>query len=329
MEIYQLRYFIAVAEEGSFTKAASRSNISQPSLSQQILNLENELSQKLFHRMGRQVTLTDAGNVLLQRARDIVAEADETIRELREDPGLGYRVSVGAIPTVAHFFIPAVLAYCRANEIKIKLRSREDFREGVISSILEGEVDWGLVSQPLNDARLKVVPLFSEPLLLAVGADHPLAKAERVGFGDLRDQNFIMLGSGSSLTAQIVQRFSGAFDFTPNITHRCTQLTTLKSLTAMGLGVSILPRTARSANDPAGLVYRKLDGPPLTREIALVRHHRRHLSKGAQIFADAAHAVVGPLQHVVAAPAIPKGTEALTAPKPADTSPPSETPVSP
>jgi LysR family hydrogen peroxide-inducible transcriptional activator len=312
MEIYQLRYFIAVSEEGSFTKAASRLHISQPSLSQQVMNLEEELSQKLFHRLGRRVTLTDPGHILLQRARDIIAEADETIRELKEDPGMGYRVSVAAIPTVAHFFLPAVLAYCRSNEVRIKLRSHEDFRAGVIYGILEGEVDWGLVAVPVNDHRLKSFPLFTEPLLLAVGSDHPLARAEHVSFDDLRDQNFIMLGSGSSLSAQIIRRFSGAFDFTPNITHRCTQLATLKSLTAMGLGVSILPRSARNASDPAGLVYRRLAGPPLTREIALVRHHRRHLSKGAQLFADAARAVVGPMPNVtlIAPPPVPAGEAA-------------------
>src|ERR1700759_4315418 len=116
MEIYQLRYFIAVSEEGNFTKAATRLHISQPSLSQQVINLEAELGQKLFHRLGRQLALTDSGQILLQRARDIVSEADETIRELKEDPTLGARVNIGAIPTVAHFFFPAVLAYCRSND---------------------------------------------------------------------------------------------------------------------------------------------------------------------------------------------------------------------
>ena len=302
MEIYQLRYFVAVAEEGSFTKAANRSHISQPSLSQQVLNLEEELDQKLFHRLGRRATLTDAGHLLLQRARDIIAEADETVRELREDPELGYRVSVCAIPTVAHFFLPAVAAYCRTNEIRIKLRSQEEFRAGVIEAILEGDADWGLASTPVNDARLAVVPLFKEPLLLALSAGHPLAKLERVSFGALRNESFILLGGGSSLTAQFVQRFAGAFDFTPNITHRCMQLATVKSLTAMGLGVGVVPQSARSAADPAGLIYRRFDGPPLTREIALIRHHRRHLSKGAQIFAEAARAVVGPLQRAALPP---------------------------
>jgi LysR family hydrogen peroxide-inducible transcriptional activator len=335
MEIYQLRYFVAVAEEGSFTKAASRAHISQPSLSQQILNLEEELTQKLFHRMGRRVTLTDAGHLLLQRARDILAETDETIRELREDPGMGYRVSVGAIPTVAHFFLPAVVAHCRTNDIRIKLRSHEDFRAGVIAGILEGDADWGLISTPVNDARLQVMPLFTEPLLLAVNASHPLAKSSHVSFGDLRDQNFIMMGSGSSLTAQFVQRFSGAFDFTPNITHRCTQLTTMKSLTAMGLGISILPRSARSAADPAGLVYRRFDGPTLTREIALIRHHRRHLSKGALIFAEAARAVVGPFHDTAPTathiPAGPVGTTPDHAPPiaPAAGQPPGPAGVAP
>ncbi len=301
MEIYQLRYFIAVAETGNFTKAAARANISQPSLSQQILNLEDELGQKLFHRLGRKVSLTDAGHLLLQRANEIVAEADNTIRELKEDPSMGYRVSVGAIQSVSHFFLPAVVAHCRANNIRIKLRSREDFRGPIIQSVLDGEVDWGVVSLPVAEPSIEVVPLFKEPLLLAIGGPHPLAEKAKITFADLRDQNFILMGNASSLTAQIVQRFSREYDFEPSITHRCAQLATVKTLTAMGLGVSLLPRSARTANDPAGLLYRRVDGSDLSREIALIRHRRRHLSKGARLFSEAAQAVVGPPRPTAAA----------------------------
>jgi LysR family hydrogen peroxide-inducible transcriptional activator len=295
MEIYQLRYFVSVAETGNFTKAAAQCNISQPSLSQQIINLEEEFDQKLFHRLGRRVSLTPAGQLLLGRARQIITEADETLRELKEDPGLGHQVSVGAIPTVAHFFLPAVVAHCRANEIKINLHSREEFRSSVINLVVEGKVDWGLVSLPLADPRLQIRSLFTEPLLLAMNAAHPLATAPEITIGDLKEHNFVMLGDASSLTAQILQRASGEYEFEPRVTHRCSQLATVKTLTAMGLGLSILPRSARSANDPAGLVYRKLAGPPLTREIALIHHHLRHLSKGAKLFETAARAVVGPL----------------------------------
>lgn len=293
MEIYQLRYFVAVAESGNFTKAAGRANISQPSLSQQIINLEEELGQKLFHRLSRKIVLTDAGQMLLERARRIIVEADNTIRELKIAPGSGYRVSVGAIQTLAHFFLPAVVAHCRANEIPLRLRSHEDFRETIVNAVLAGELDWGLVVLPVTDPRLEVTRLFTEPLLLALAAGHPLASAERIEFPDLRDQNFILLGSASTLTAQ-VQRIGGDYDFIPSITHRCAQLATVKSLTAMGLGISILPQSARTANDPAGLVYRKFAGPPPTRDIGLIRHRRRHLSKGAELFAEAARAVVGP-----------------------------------
>jgi LysR family hydrogen peroxide-inducible transcriptional activator len=301
MEIYQLRYFVAVAETGSFTKAAARSFVSQPSLSQQIMNLEEELGQALFHRLGRSVALTQAGHALLEHARRIISEADNAVREIKEDAGAGHRVAVGAIPTVAHFFFPAVVAYCRASDIRLRLRSYENFRPNVVAAVLEGEIDLGLISLPLNEPRIVQTPLFSEPLLLAVSARHPLATAERVTFPDLKDENFILLGDASSLAAQ-VRRISGDYDFEPRIAHRCAQLATVKSLTAMGLGVSILPRSARNANDPEGLVYRKFTGAAPTREIALISHYRRHLGKGAQLFIDAARAVVGPLQGVATAP---------------------------
>ncbi len=296
MEIYQLRYFVAVAETGSFTKAAARCFVSQPSLSQQILNLESEVGQALFHRLGRSVALTEAGHVLLEHARRILSETDNALRELKEDPGRGHRVAVGAIPTVAHFFFPAVVAHCRANDIRLKLRSYEHFRPNIVAAVLEGDLDLGLISLPLiNEPRIVQTTLFTEPLLLAVSATHPLATAAEVTFPDLKDENFILLGDASSLAAQ-VRRISGDYDFEPRIAHRCAQLATVKSLTAMGLGVSILPRSARNANDPAGLVYRKFTGAAPTREIALIRHYRRHPGKGAQLFIEAAQAVVGPLQ---------------------------------
>jgi LysR family transcriptional regulator, hydrogen peroxide-inducible genes activator len=299
MEIYQLRYFVNVAEAGNFTRAAEKSNISQPSLSQQILNLEEEVGKTLFHRLGRKVTLTEEGQILLEHARRIIGEADNALRELKEDSSRGHRVAVGAIPTVAHFFFPAVVAHCRANDVRIKLRSFEAFTAAIVSAVAEGELDWGVIAQAPGDARLEVRRLYSEPLLVVLGEGHPLAAAPAVRFGDLRDENFIMLGDASSLTA-LVRRLGGENEFEPRITHRCAQITTVKSLTAMGLGVSVLPRSTRNATDPAGLVYRKFDGPTPSRDVLLIRHRRRHVSRGAQLFAEAAHAVVGPPDNTAA-----------------------------
>lgn len=293
MELYQLRYFLAVAETGNFTKAAQRSFISQPSLSQQILNLEEEFGQQLFHRLGRKAVLTEAGKTLVEGARRILTEADHTLAELKNDPLLGPEVHVGAIQTVAPFFIPAVLAYCNANDVRLSLHTHEDFRRALIEEVYDGKLDWALVSLPLNEPRLQVEKLYSEPLWLAVGAAHPLARAEHITFADLRHETFILLGEASTLASQI-QRYCGEHDFEPRIGHRCGQLATVKAFAAMGLGVSVLPQSARSATDPEGLVFRKFSGVAPSRDIALVRHRGRHLGQGAGLFAEIARAVVGP-----------------------------------
>lgn len=294
MELYQLRYFLAVAETGNFTKAAQRSFISQPSLSQQILNLEQEFGQKLFHRLGRKAVLTEAGKTLADGARRILSEADHTLAELKNDPLLGPKVQVGAIQTVAPFFIPAVLAYCSANNVRLNLHTHEDFRSALIEELYNGKLDWALVTLPLNEPRLEIEKLYNEPLWLAVGAAHPLARAEQVTFTDLRNETFILLGEASTLTLQI-QRFCGEHDFEPRIGHRCGQLATVKAFAAMGLGVSILPQSARSATDPEGLVFRRFSGTAPSRDIGLVRHRGRHLGHGAGLFAEIARAVVGPM----------------------------------
>jgi LysR family hydrogen peroxide-inducible transcriptional activator len=293
MEVYQLHYFLAVAETGNFTKAAQRCFISQPSLSQQIINLEDELGRKLFQRLGRKAVLTEAGNTLLERARRIVSEVEQTINELKITPALGPKIVVGAIPTVAPFFLPAVLAYCRANDIHINLHTQEDFTRPLVELLLEGKLDWALLSLPLTEPRLLIEKLYSEPLWLAVGVGHRLATAPTISFADLRDETFIMLGDPSTLASQ-TQHFCGDNDFEPQIGHRCGQLATVKTFTAMGLGVSVLPQSARSASDPVGLVFRKFTGSAPSRDIALVRHRRRHLGPGAMLFAEAARAVVGP-----------------------------------
>lgn len=298
MEIYQLRYFLAVAETGNFTKAAGRVFVSQPSLSQQILNLEEELGQKLFHRMGRKAVLTDAGQKLLESSRRILADVDQTLQELKESTGLGPKVKVGALQTVAHFFFPAVMAHCRANDIPLVIQTHEDFRRPLSEAVLDGQLDWALISLPFNEPRLHFEKLYTEPLWVAMSANHRLAQLDNLTFASLRDENFILLGEASTLT-QHIQRFCGDHDFEPRIAHRCAQVSTAKTLTAMNLGITILPKSARSATDPEGLVFRKFTGPVKpSRDIALVRHRRRHLGRGAQLFAEIARAVVGPIAAV-------------------------------
>src|SRR3954469_21537354 len=135
MELHQLRYALAVAETGNFTRAAERSHITQPSLSQQIINLEREVGHKLFHRLGRKAVLTEAGAVFLERARRILFEVENATKELSDHPSLDRRITIGALPTVAPSFLFPRLARVRTESPKLTLHVREDFRSDLIRAV--------------------------------------------------------------------------------------------------------------------------------------------------------------------------------------------------
>lgn len=295
MELHQLRYVMAVAEAGNFTRAAERCFVSQPSLSQQVIKLEAELGHKLFHRLGRNAVLTEAGAVFIERARRILFEVDDAARELRDDPSLERRIVVGAIPTLAPFLLPQLLDRGQSAFHNLVVHTREAFRNEIVAGVVTGELDLGLVAQPVSDHRLSIEPLFTEPLLLAVKRTHRLATQEEVTAADLADETFVLLGDSSSLTAQI-QRFCGDHDFQPRIGYRCAQIATVKSLVALGFGISILPQVARHADDRRTLVYRELSGRAPVREVVVIRHLQRYQSRGAEQF-------LGLLRELAAAPA--------------------------
>ena len=286
METHQLRYFTAVAETGNFTRAAERCHVSQPSLSQQIINLESELGQKLFHRLPRKVVLTETGGQFLERARRILFEMEISVKEIKDAPGIQRRIVVGAIPTVMPYLMPTIIEKARKKHPGLIIHAREDFRTPLVKSILEGELDMALVATPVANPQLAVETFFTEQLLLAVPKEHPLATHPIVLGEDLRDETFVLLGHSSSLAEQI-QRFCGAHNFDPNIGYRCSQISTVKSFVTMGLGISILPQVARAPEDKNHIIYRRLSGRGApSREIVLVRHLRRYQSRGAALFLD-------------------------------------------
>ncbi len=283
MELHQLRYVVAVAETGNFTRASERSFVSQPSLSQQVIKLEKELKHKLFHRLGRRAILTEAGEIFLKRARRILAEVDDSAKELRDDPALGRQIVVGAIPTLAPYLLSQLLARCRTQYPHLVVHTREAFKSDLVNAVITGELDLALISGSVKDNHLSSESLFKEPLLLVVNRSNPLAGQKVVTAADLAHQTFVLLGESSSLATQI-QRFCGDHDFKPKISHRCAQIATVKSLVAQGAGISILPELVRYQDDHPALVYRALSGGAPTREIAVIRHTHRYQSLGAEQF---------------------------------------------
>jgi LysR family transcriptional regulator, hydrogen peroxide-inducible genes activator len=283
MELSQLRYVLAVAETGNFTRAAARSSIAQPSLSQQIIKLERELGHKLFHRLGRRAVLTEAGTVLLERARRILFEVEDATKELEDSPSLERRITVGAIQTLAPYVLPALITLCRQRFPNLQVNIREDFKTTLIRELLEGELDLALAALPIKDPNIQVEVLRKEHLVIVVPKGHPLASMPRVTAADLAQETLILLGSSSSLAAQ-VRRFCGDHHVEPRIGSRCAQVATVKALVGIGAGISILPSGAKSPKDRDSLVYISLADAEPIREIAVMRHMQRYQSRGAEQF---------------------------------------------
>jgi LysR family hydrogen peroxide-inducible transcriptional activator len=283
MELQQLRYLVAVAETGNFTRASERCGVSQPSLSQQVINLEKELGQKLFHRLGRKAVLTEAGSAFLDRSRRILFEIEDATKELGDRPNLERRITVGAISTLAPYILPVLIERCRSRHPNLQINGHENFRSSLVNLVLEGVLDLAVVALPVVDPRIHVELLFREPLLLVVAKDHPLASRAEVTAADLAEENFVMLGSSSSLAAQ-VQGFCGDHHFQPQIAFRCAQVSTVKALVGMGAGISILPRVAQAPDDRETLAYASLADAAPVREVAVIRHMQRYQSRGAEQF---------------------------------------------
>ncbi len=293
MELHQLRYFLAVADTANFTRAAERCHITQPSLSQQILNLEREVGHKLFHRLGRKAVLTEAGTTFVQRARKVLMEVENATKELKDQPNLDRKITVGAIPTVAPYLVAPLIAKCRETHPNLEVHLREDFRSDLSRAVLEGDLDFAVVTLPIKDHRLSVEPLMVEPLLLVVGNVHSLSQRREITTNELANETWVTMGDSSTLAAQI-RAFCGDHNFAPKIGYRCAQVATLKMLVGMGVGISILPQVVQEAEERRTLTYLRLTDSFPTRELAVIRHLQRYQSRGAEQFLtllrDHAHA---------------------------------------
>jgi LysR family hydrogen peroxide-inducible transcriptional activator len=284
MEVHQLRYFVAVAQLGSFSRAARRCFVSQPSLSQQIQKLERRLGHRLFERLGRQVLLTDPGRRLLERATAILSAIDDAERSVREsDAEAGGQLIVGSIPTIAPFLMPGVLGKFVRQSPRVEVTLQEDVTTHLIEAVVAAEMDLAVLALPVADERLHVEPLFTEPLHVVVSRSHPLGKKREVTLDDIRDERFIVLREMHCLGEQVLS-FCRANGCQPRIACRSAQVATIQALIAAGQGISILPDMARRADRAGQRTYRTLAGGGLTRTVAVIRHTHRYQSPAAERF---------------------------------------------
>lgn len=283
MELHQLRYFVAVARTGNFSRAAERCHVSQPSLSQQILKLERRLGQPLLNRLGRRAVLTDAGRALLDRATAILAAVEDAERRLSSRGLQGGRLTVGAIPTIAPYLLPATLEAFAGHCPNVDLEVQEDVTRTVLAGVVEGDLDLALVALPVTEERLHAEPLLTEPLLVALPRGHPLTRRRRIQIRDLNQERFILLNEMHCLGEQALS-LCRAHDCQPRIACRSAQIATVQALIALGHGISLLPEMARRADQSNRLVYRSLANEESCRTIAAVWHRHSYHSPAAECF---------------------------------------------
>ncbi len=282
MELDQLRHFVKVAELENFTRAAEQVGLSQPALSRSVARLEQELGRPLFDRQARRAALTDAGLLLLDRARAILTMTDDLKAELCDDGESG-KVRVGAIPTVAPYFLPECLKSFHGRHPRAQLIVLEDTTDNLVKKVADGEVDVAVAALPIAAKYVEVEPLFEEELLLVTSADHPLARKKAITPADIAGLPFVLLGEAHCLSDNVVT-FCRQESFQPVSVERATQLSMVQELVTLGHGVSLVPAMARARDGSPARVYRSLAGRRPTRTIVMISNPYRYQNQMTRNF---------------------------------------------
>jgi DNA-binding transcriptional LysR family regulator len=266
MELRHLRYFVAVAEELSFTRAAERLHMAQPPLSTQIRQLEGELGVELFDRSRRNIRLTEGGRALLIEARQLLVLLDQAIRVVqRVGSGEVGRLSVGFVPSASNSALPPLLRAFRASYPEVDLYLREMQPDELLRGLHDGRLDVAFLYLPFDDETLASRPVSVEPLVVALGHDHPLAARDEVAMEELASEPFVLpVRYGMpGLHAKVLEACEEA-GFVPRAVQKDVWLMqTIIGLVAAGIGVALVPASEQNVQR-TGVVYRALAGSPPT-----------------------------------------------------------------
>lgn len=279
MNTADLQAFIAVAEHGSFSRAAEVLHLTQPAVSKRVAALEGRLDARLFDRIGRQIALTEAGRALLPRARHILAEIDESRRVLADLTGeTRGRLSLATSHHIGLHRLPPVLRAFAARHPAVELDLHFMDSEQACAKVEHGDIELAVVTLPTApSARLLLTPLWNDPLDIAVARDHPLAGEKRPGVDALAAYPAIMPSVGTFTRAVIVRAFEER-GLALRVAMETNHMETIRMMVSIGLGWSALPRTMFDEE----IVPLKIADLALERTLGLIRHRDRTLSNAAR-----------------------------------------------
>ncbi len=277
MTLQELRYVVALADAGHFGHAAEVCFVSQSTLSTQIKKLEDYLGIALFDRSLKCVKLTPAGLEIVDSARRIIEEANRIceLSKQTKDP-MVRSIHLGVIPTLGPYYLPHVLPDIHRHFPKLRLLLREEMTPHVLAHLTEGKLEAGLLALPLpaDDPSLEMVPLFCEPFMAAVPANHPLATEAEIHINELVHAGLLLLEEGHCLRNQALEACGlEGLDYEE---IRATSLETLRQMVSIGLGVTLIPALAGMQSHDIGsrVVLRPLTAPGASRIIGLVWRRR-------------------------------------------------------
>jgi DNA-binding transcriptional LysR family regulator len=271
IEFRHLRYFVAVAEELHFGRAAERLHIAQPPLSQQIRQLENELGFQLFHRTKRSVALTEAGTVFLQESRRLLYQLEQAIQTGRQvSRGEQGQLVIGFVSSAAYNVLPPILRSFRAAFPEVKLELHELTTDHQLQWLSDRRLDVGLVRPPIDDPLLQVQTIFQEPLVLALPDRHLFAQEPMISLKAIAAEPFILFprSLAPGLYDQIISLCQRA-GFSPTVVQEAIQMQTIISLVAAEIGIAIVPVSLKNLQR-TGVIYKPLQEETPQAEVAIV-----------------------------------------------------------
>jgi DNA-binding transcriptional LysR family regulator len=267
MDLRQLEIIRAIADTGSFTAAGAKLHVSQSAISRQILLLEEDLGEPVFHRIGRRIRITPAGESLLQLSHRVFQDLEDTVSAIsdKQESLKGTMRLVGGM-TVCLYVFPALLAEMRRIHPHLDLKITVGTAERSIAMLRSGGGDLGLITLPVDAADLVSVPVLEEELLLVTYPTHPLAKKKTITPADLSRQHFIVFETGS-ITRKLVEEFFTRERIKPEIVMETENVEIIKAMVRHGLGISIVPWQAAAADVRTKQLFcSRIAGHPLKRQ---------------------------------------------------------------
>lgn len=290
MDTQALQAFMAVAENSSFSIAAEKLFLTQPAVSKRIAQLEQQLDTRLFDRVGRRTTLTEAGRALLPRARRVLLELEDMGRAISNlTSHVGGTLRIGTSHHIGLHRLPPVLRRFSRDYPDVRLDIHFIDSEEAWESVLHGELEMGVVTlPPVPDRRLHSEVVWDDPLVFMAAPDHPLAQRRALPLETLTGHNAI-LPSLATFTRRIVESLFRERELALNISMSTNYLETIHMMASIGLGWSVLPETMLDDS----VVRLDVDTPLPMRQLGVVTHPSHSRSSAARAFLDTLHGADG------------------------------------